>query len=445
MNNNNSVNNQKNVLIRNTRRIKQQTKKIRQLQRQITRSSRIPRALRKRIRRNNARRLPAATTQSYTKQFRILYQDGNTVKVTGRDLIYKIPDELTQQLATNVITVIPANPAYWIGTRIAALAQGYQNYRPVAMKIHYVPQCAVTQQGNIIAGTLWDQAPTFESLQQSLRTSNGGLLTQCYKPATSVIRMKTNLQYNLYRMAGQFDQQSNPFIYMAMAIACNNSNDQPIIPGYFYVTWSFILKNPIGQSITYLNSGLTTYDKIDPTPANKTVVYATTSESNTLPCGAIIQLEDDDSNDNLVQPKYNNSDVTINVNDIIWQFSNTAVTQATNNATQTALTKGIKQGIEEGKIIGLTKIINYDDELTDTFATAQGYVAVYTDDYAVNISLREPILTPMPTESVSVYTLNTPALLHQDFGLLTQTSETRLLFNGLTPYLKMQKYNPNQK
>lgn len=434
----------KNNILKNTKKIRKQLNKIHRLQAINTRNSRIPKKISKQLRRNNARRLPAATTQSYTKQFKILYQDGNTVKVTGRDLIYKIPDELTQQLATNVITVIPANPAYWIGTRIAALAQGYQNYRPVAMKIHYVPQCAVTQQGNIIAGTLWDQAPTFESLQQSLRTSNGGLLTQCYKPATSTIRMKTNLQYNLYRMAGEFNQQSNPFIYMALAIACTNNNDQPIIPGYFYVTWSFILKNPIGQSITYLNSGLITYDRIDPTPANKTVIYATTSENNTLPCGALIQLEDDDQNDNLIQPKYNNSDVTINVNDIVWQFSNTAVTQATQNATTTALNKGIKQGIEEGKVIGLTKLINYDEEITDNFTTAQGYVAVYTNDYAVNISLREPILTPMPTESVHIYTLNTPALLHQDFGILTQTSETRLLFNGLVPYLKLVKYNPSK-
>lgn len=439
MNNNSNAN----KILKNTKRIKRQLARIKQTQRKLNRNPRIPQRIRRQLRRNNARRLPAATTQSYTKQFRILYQDGNTVKVTGRDLIYKIPDELTQQLTTNVITVIPANPAYWIGTRIAALAQGYQNYRPVAMKIHYVPQCAVTQQGNIIAGTLWDQAPTFESLQQSLRTSNGGLLTQCYKPATSVIRMRTNLQYNLYRMAGQFDQQSNPFIYLALAIACNNANDQPIIPGYFYVTWSFILKNPIGQSITYMNSGLITYDKIDPTPANKTVVYATTSENNTLPCGALIQLEDDDENDNLIQPKYNNSDVTINVNDIVWQFSNTAVTQATASASQVALNKGIKQGIEEGKVIGLTKIIQYDEQITDTFSTAQGYIAVYTNDYAVNISLQEPILTPMPTESVSVYLLNTPALLHQDFGILTQTTQSRLLFNGLTPYIKLQKYNSN--
>lgn len=271
-----------------------------------------------RSRRRN-RNIFAAYTKSPNKDFRILYQDGNTVKVTGRDLVYKIPDDLVNNTGTDIITVIPANPCYWVGTRISALAQGYQNYRPLAFKVTYIPQCAVTQQGNVIAGTLWNQAPSINNLQQSLRTSNGGQLSQCYKPFTSVVRMKTNLQYNLYRTAGQFDQESNPFIYIAMAVACKDG-DKSITPGYFYVTWSYLLKNPIGNTITFTNSGLTRYQQVDFNAENLSVVFINGGIAE-LPIGTILQIEtiEDDTN-----AYYNGSQYKIQDNDLVWAFSNSA-------------------------------------------------------------------------------------------------------------------------
>jgi len=236
--NNKSINNKiKNKTNRIMRRI---NNKIKNIKRTFKRTNK---------RRNN-NRIPAANTKAMNRDFRILYQDGNTVKVTGRDLVYKIPSDIIDQEGTGIITVIPANPCYWLGTRIAALAQGYQNYRPLNMKFTYIPQCAVTQQGNVIAGTLWNQAPSNDNMQQSLRTSNGGQMSQCYKGFTSIVRLKSNLQYNLYKTAGQFDQESNPFLYIAMAVGCKQGDDH-IIPGYFYVTWSFLLKNPIGNTNIY--------------------------------------------------------------------------------------------------------------------------------------------------------------------------------------------------
>jgi len=260
------------------------------------------------------------------RDFQILYQDGNTVKVTGRDLVYKIPETIVDQQNTGVITVIPANPCYWLGTRIAALAQGYQNYRPLAMKFTYIPQCAVTQQGNVIAGTLWNQAPSNDNLQQSLRTSNGGQLSQCYKGFTSIVRLKSNLQYNLYKTAGQFDQESNPFIYMAIAVSCLNSSNQKIIPGYFYVTWSFLLKNPIGNTNIFYNSGITNfqYVKDNATYENKTIVYLQPGQ-NDVQMGAIIQVENDA--ENTVAPYYNGSYYNLGDEDKVWYFANSTIQQ----------------------------------------------------------------------------------------------------------------------
>jgi len=273
--------------------------------------------------------IPAANIKNMNRDFKILYQDGNTVKVTGRDLVYKIPNDILDQDASGVITIIPANPCYWLGTRIAALAQGYQNYRPLNMKFTYIPQCAVTQQGNVIAGTLWNQAPSNENLQQSLRTSNGGQLSQCYKGFTSIVRLKSNLQYNLYRTAGQFDQEANPFIYMALAVGCKNG-EQQIIPGYFYVTWSFLLKNPIGNTNVFYNSGIIRYSQaaFNNSFENRTAVFLN-PEDEEIPMGALLQMERDSEGG--IGCYYNGSYYTMQDQDIIWYFANST----TQTASQT--------------------------------------------------------------------------------------------------------------
>jgi hypothetical protein len=306
-------NNNKNKATKTTR--KNINNKINRINKRITNIS-------KRNNFRNRNKMPAANIKNLNRDFRILYQDGNTVRVTGRDLVYKIPSDVTSQYNSDIITVIPANPCYWIGTRIAALAQGYQNYRPLNIKFNYIPQCAVTQQGNVIAGTLWNQAPSNVNLQQSLRTSNGGQLSQCYKPFTSVVRMKTNLQYNLYKTAGQFDQESNPFIYIAMAVGCLNEQKQNIIPGYFYVTWSFVLKNPIGNTNIFYNSGLTLYQDTGFDYDNSTAVFLNANE-NELPRGAILQLEKDEQGEQVAT--YNGSYYDLNGDDLIWQFSNSTI------------------------------------------------------------------------------------------------------------------------
>lgn len=273
--------------------------------------------------RRQQRGIPAASTMNFKKKFTVLRQNGNSVRVTGRDLIYSIPDDLTSPIqSTNVITVIPANPAYWKGTRIAALASGYQNYRPISFKITYIPMCAVTQQGNVIGGTIWDDGIDNNNLQQSLRTSNGGFLTQCYVPHTTKIRPKTNLQFNLYRMGGAFSTTSNPFIFIALAIGCKNLSNQRITPGYFYVTWSFELKNPIGSINTYNNSGLIQYSNIIP-EMNTTVVNI--DPTSDVPFGAFINIEQED---NELKAYYNDTPIEIPGQTPTWAF--TTVTKTSN-------------------------------------------------------------------------------------------------------------------
>lgn len=285
---------------------------------------RLPNNRKKRTNVIRGRKIAAASAANFKKKFTMLRQNGNSVRVTGRDLIYSIPDDLTSPIQdTNVITVIPANPAYWKGTRISALASGYQNYRPILFKITYIPMCAVTQQGNVIGGTIWDDGIDNDNLQQSLRTSNGGFMTQCYVPHTTRIRPKSNLQFNLYRMGGEFSTTSNPFIFIALAIGCKNSNNQRITPGYFYVTWSFELKNPIGSINSYNNSGLIQYQQIVPEMNNTIINIDPTSD---VPFGSYINIEQEDDE---LKAYYNDTPIEISKTTPVWAF--TSVTRASNS------------------------------------------------------------------------------------------------------------------
>jgi hypothetical protein len=345
-----------------------------------------------------------ATRTKFSKDFRILRQNGTSATVSGRDLIYTIPDTLTAPIqTTQVITIIPANPAYWIGTRIGALAQGYQNYRPLYFEVTYVPQCAVTQQGNVLAGTIWNQAPNNQGLQQTLRTSNGGQLSQCYNKFTSIVRPKSNLQYNLYRMAGQFDQESNPFIYIALAIGCTNANGQKIVPGYFYVTWKYELKNPIGEAIQYYNTGLILYQNIETNYNNKTIVFAGIND-NIIATGTTIQLEDDG---NTVTPLYNGSVLIPSESSPVWEFGN-------NNTT--------KQTTRLVPVDTKTTIYYTAKYTSQTTESGIGYTVEEGENYVTHLYTSSQSIT-YPVGSYKITRRS------QNFGSLVEQTASKLLFS----------------
>jgi len=310
----------------NTKTNKNTKRKLKNLNSKI---KKIAQNIKKKNRRNNRVRklasrfrMPAAQTKSFKRIFNITSQDGNSMTVKGRDLVYAIPDNLNTNNETPVITVIPSNPCYWIGTRVAALAAGYQNYRPLLFKVTYVPQCAVTQQGNVIAGTLWHTLPSTNNFQQTLRTSPGGMMTQCYKTFTSSVTMKSNLQFNLFRCAGKFDQESNPFIFMAISVACVNNQGNKIIPGYFYIDYAYTFKNPIGLSHAFYNTGITTTnDVLTRDDDNMAAISCSITDNPSI--GAIIQIDKDD--DGALVFSYNDTEIPMRLGQPLWFFGNTAL------------------------------------------------------------------------------------------------------------------------
>lgn len=157
-----------------------------------------------------------------------------------------------------------------MGTRISQFAPAYQNYRPLSFRVSYIPQVAVTQQGTVFMGTLWNEAAPTDNIQQSLFTSNGGCLTQCYVPADTTIKLGRNLQQNLFTMNESLNPDTCPFMFLAGVRGAD------VVPGYFYVTYTYEFRNPIGSAWAFNTSGLTTVGALPtlPTYANMTFVLA---------------------------------------------------------------------------------------------------------------------------------------------------------------------------
>lgn len=202
--------------------------------------------------RQQTRALPAAYASHVRARFNMLSKSSSGCRCSGTDLIYPIPATVSSSNDT-LFAIFPCNPAYWSGTRIAQIAPAYQNYRPIRFRVSYIPQVAVTQPGTVFMGTLWNEGAPVNDIQQSLFTSNGGCLTQCYIPCDTTVALGSNLQQNLFQMTDSLNPDTCPFLFLA------GVRGGEVVPGYFYVSYEYEFKNPIGRAWTFYNSGLTTY------------------------------------------------------------------------------------------------------------------------------------------------------------------------------------------
>lgn len=266
------------------------------------------------------RSLPAAYASHVRPRFNVMSRTATSARVAGCDLVYPMPDTIVTDSGDSLFVVIPANPAYWSGTRIAQFAPAYMNYRPISMTFSYIPQVAVTQQGTVFMGTLWNGASPASNIQQSLFTSNGGCLTQCYVPCDTRISLGANLQQNLYTLNGDLNPDTNPFLFLA------GIRGSDVVPGYFYVTYMYEFKNPIGQSWEYgVTSPLST---LPPNQPNASLVLLT--KSGNFGPGTIFDYE-------LDGVKYRGSAVTLDPDSKFIMFSNGQASMSANSSQVQAL------------------------------------------------------------------------------------------------------------
>lgn len=232
------------------------------------------------------RSLPAAYASHVRPRFNVFSRSATAARVSGCDLVYPIPDSVEADGA-NIFALIPCNPAYWTGTRIAQFAPAYMNYRPLSITFSYIPQVAVTQAGTVFMGTVWNGAAPASNIQQSLVTSNGGCLTQCYVPCDTTINLGSNLPQNLFTLSGALGPDSSPFLFLAGVRGAS------VIPGYFYVSYTYEFKNPIGQAWDYGRSNVLTGSNIPTESSHPNSSLVLLSQSGAYGPGTIFDLEND--------------------------------------------------------------------------------------------------------------------------------------------------------
>nr|QXV86647.1 putative capsid protein [Tombusviridae sp.] len=205
--------------------------------------------------------IPMAYSTKQRKPFYKITKSINNAQelvVTGEDLIVPAPKVVAKASGeSEFFLTIPANPLYWLGTRLAGLAAVYQQYRPLKFDVEYIPQVPVTVEGQVIAGTLWNATVNTENIQQTLLSSNGGVMTQCYKPIHSHVQCnKKTLPLNLYNMRDDMNlNTTNPFTWVA-----TYTGNSVASPGWVYVRWTYLLSVGMGQSTSqvYVYNQITT-------------------------------------------------------------------------------------------------------------------------------------------------------------------------------------------
>lgn len=200
-------------------------------------------------------KIPAAFATKMPKPgFRRKFSRSNEqeVIIEGEDLVIPTPNAIPVGTeSSDVFLTITANPLYWIGTRISGIANVYQQFRPLKFEVDYIPQVPVTTPGQVIMGTLWNNGSPSQALQQTLMSSNGGKMTQCYKPTKSlVICNKKTLPLNLYNVHDDIAlNTTNPFVWVAHYSGAWTGQTTPNTsqPGWIFVRWKFLFSVGLGN------------------------------------------------------------------------------------------------------------------------------------------------------------------------------------------------------
>lgn len=171
----------------------------------------------------------------------------NETIISGRDLVIPTPQNLpTGASEIGIFQIVPANPAWWEGTRIQKIAQSYQLYRPLKFKVHYHPQVPVTNAGLVVYGTMYqDQATTRTAIQQVLNTSNGGGVCECYSPFTSTVDVNDKFfQMKNFNVVGSAsDTTCCPFVWLANYSGYAPGITSSSTPGWVEVEWTYRFVN----------------------------------------------------------------------------------------------------------------------------------------------------------------------------------------------------------
>lgn len=171
-------------------------------------------------------------------------RDGEIVR--GMDLVTS-PYQPSQN-ECNISYFITANPASWNGTRIASVAAGYQNYRPLSFKIHYRPQVGSTSELSLTIGTVWQNTyiTSRSAIEPSLVTSPGGTYLPAWQSSCSVVPLGRRLPQKMFPVRDP-DFTTVPFSVVCRSAEGGTSSPSVPMPGRIFIEYVYEFRNAIGS------------------------------------------------------------------------------------------------------------------------------------------------------------------------------------------------------
>lgn len=162
--------------------------------------------------------------------------------VTGFDLVTSFPT------LNNISYYQSANPVNWIGTRIAALARGFQNYRPLRFIIHYRPQVGSTSTLSLFIGTIWqtNQIESLDQIEPTLLTSSGGIYTPAWQSVMTQVPLGRCLPQQMFPIKSSLDRQTTPFFVVCRSSQGGPNSASVDMPGRIFIEYTYEFRNAIG-------------------------------------------------------------------------------------------------------------------------------------------------------------------------------------------------------
>lgn len=177
--------------------------------------------------------------------------------VRGYDLVTSF------NFGDNISYFITANPAAWNGTRIAAIAGGFQNYRPLKFRIHYRPQVGSTDIRSMFIGTLWQTNYITDrtQIEPSLLTSPGGVYLPAWNDSMTNVNLRTCLPQRM------FPTRDPHFTTVPFSVIARSSQGGPdsrstTMPGRIFIEYTYEFRNAIGSGTGFSPSKVTAVDTV---------------------------------------------------------------------------------------------------------------------------------------------------------------------------------------
>lgn len=160
---------------------------------------------------------------------------------------------------TNISYFMPANPVLWPGTRIAAIASGFQNYRPLKFVIHYRPQVGSDSTLSMFIGTIWQNnyITARDQIEPSLLTSPGGVYEPAWQSSMTEVKCGNNLPQRMYPIRDP-SYTTIPFSVVARAAEGDSTSPAVHMPGRIFMEYTYEFRNAIGLGTGYGPAVLTT-------------------------------------------------------------------------------------------------------------------------------------------------------------------------------------------